>query len=158
MKANMEGNPMENLILKHGLWVVVADGEKALFLKNEGDAKFPDFQVVQEMEQENPATREQGVERPGRHSDGPSPHNSAYAETDWHRLNKERFADEIAERLYTLAHRGDFDQLVLVAPPRVLGEMRRKLHKEVSGKVKAEVAKTLTNQPVWDIEKILLAA
>jgi len=47
---------MENLILGHGLWVVVADGEKALFLRNEGDAKFPDFQVVQEMEQANPAT------------------------------------------------------------------------------------------------------
>ena len=149
---------MENLVLRRGLWVVVADGEKALFLKNEGDAKFPDFKVATEMAQENPATREQGAERPGRHSDGPSPHNSAYAETDWHRLSKERFADEIAERLYKLAHRGEFEEIVLVAPPRVLGEMRKKLHKEVAEKVKAEVAKTLTNQPVWDIEQVLKAA
>ena len=149
---------MENLVLRRGLWVVVADGEKALFLKNEGDAKFPDFKVATEMAQENPATREQGAERPGRHSDGPSPHNSAYAETDWHRLSKERFADEIAERLYKLAHRGEFEEIVLVAPPRVLGEMRKKLHKEVAQKVKAEVAKTLTNQPVWDIEQVLKAA
>lgn len=158
MKANMEGNPMENLILKHGLWVVVADGEKALFLKNEGDAKFPDFQVVQEMEQENRATREQGVERPGRYSDGPSAHKSAFQETDWHRLNKERFADDIAERLYKQAHAGAYDRLVIVAPPQVLGEMRRKLHKEVVGKLVAEIPKTLTNQPVWDIEKMLMAA
>src|SRR5690606_15062428 len=91
-----KGKIMENLILKRGLWVVVADGEKALFLKNEGDAKFPDFQLVQEMAQDNPATRDQGAERPGRHSDGPSPHRSAYADTDWHRLNKQRFADDIA--------------------------------------------------------------
>jgi len=158
MKANMEGNPMENLILKHGLWVVVADGEKALFLKNEGDAKFPDFQVVQEMEQENRATREQGVERPGRYSDGPSAHKSAFQETDWHRLSKERFADDIAERLYKQAHAGAYDRLVIVAPPQVLGEMRRKLHKEVVGKLVAEIPKTLTNQPVWDIEKMLMAA
>ena len=149
---------MENLILKHGLWVVVADGEKALFLKNEGDAKFPDFQVVQEMEQENRATREQGVERPGRYSDGPSAHKSAFQETDWHRLNKERFADDIAERLYKQAHAGAYDRLVIVAPPQVLGEMRRKLHKEVVGKLVAEIPKTLTNQPVWDIEKTLMAA
>lgn len=149
---------MENLVLKQGLWVVVADGEKALFLKNEGDAKFPDFKVATEMTQENPATREQGVERPGRHSDGPSPHNSAYEETDWHRLSKERFAEEIAERLYKLAHRGEFEEIVLVAPPQVLGEMRKKLHKEVADKVKAEIAKTLTNQPVWDIEQVLKAA
>lgn len=72
--------------LKHGLWVVVADGEKALFLRNKGDAKFPDFKVMREMAQTNPATRDQGTERPGRHSDGPSTHNSAYEETDWHRL------------------------------------------------------------------------
>lgn len=149
---------MENLILKHGLWVVVADGEKALFLKNEGDAKFPDFQVVHEMEQENRPTREQGVERSGRHSDGPSAHKSAFQETDWHRLNKERFADDIAERLYKLAHAGTFDRLVIVAPPQVLGEMRRKLHKEVADKVVAEIPKTITNQPVWDIEKMLKAA
>ncbi|TIO99116.1 MAG: host attachment protein, partial [Mesorhizobium sp.] len=30
-----------NIKLKRGLWVVVADGEKALFLRNEGDSKFP---------------------------------------------------------------------------------------------------------------------
>lgn len=146
---------MERLVLKHGLWIVVADGEKALFLRNEGDAKFPDFQVAREMEQENPATREQGVERPGRRSDGLSPHNSAYSETDWHRLGKERFADAIAERLYRMAHRGEFDGIVIVAPPMVLGEMRRKLHKEVKDKVVAEIAKTLTNQPIHDIEKLL---
>ena len=63
---------MNNLKLKHGLWVVVADGEKALFLENDGDTQYPDLQVVQEMEQENPATREQGSDRPGRFSDGPS--------------------------------------------------------------------------------------
>lgn len=149
---------MNNVILKRGLWVVVADGEKALFLQNEGDAKFPDFQLVQEMAQDNPATREQGAERPGRYSNGPSPHNSAFAETDWHRLSKERFADDIAERLYKFAHAGTFDALVLVAPPRVLGEMRKKLHKEVLNRLTAEIPKTLTNQPVWDIEAILKTA
>jgi protein required for attachment to host cells len=157
-QAISKGSQMQNIALKHGLWVVVADGEKALFLKNQGDAKFPDFQVVREMEQDNPATREQGVERPGRHSDGPSAHNSAYTETDWHRLGKERFADEIADRLYHCAHKGDFDELVLVAPPQVLGDLRKKLHKEVVDKVRGEFAKTLTNQPVWDIEKMLQAA
>jgi protein required for attachment to host cells len=148
---------MDNFILHHGLWVVVADGEKALFLRNDGDAKFPDFRVVEDMAQDNPATREQGSERPGRRSDGPSPHNSAFAETDWHWLSKERFADEIAERLYKLVHEGHVEHLVLVAPPQSLGEIRKKLHKEVAATVRAELAKTLTNQPVWDIESMLKA-
>ncbi|TIS98893.1 host attachment family protein [Mesorhizobium sp.] len=149
---------MNNLKLKRGLWIVVADGEKALFLENRGDTQYPDLQVVQEMEQANPATREQGSDRPGRYSDGPSVHRSAVEDTDWHRLGKERFADEIAERLYKLAHRGAFKEMVLIAPPQVLGDMRRKLHKEVAEKITVEIPKTLTNHTIIDIENLLQAA
>ncbi|CCV05320.1 conserved hypothetical protein [Mesorhizobium metallidurans STM 2683] len=149
---------MDNLKLKHGLWIVVADGEKALFLRNEGDTLYPNLQVVQEMEQDNPASRDQGSDRPGRYNDGPSVHRSAVEDTDWHRLGKERFADEIAERLYKLAHRGTFKEIVLIAPPQVLGEMRRKLHKEVAEKIAAEIPKTLTNHTIVDIEALLQAA
>ncbi|WP_296745232.1 host attachment family protein [Mesorhizobium sp.] len=141
--------------LKHGLWVIVADGEEALFLRNAGDSKFPNLQVVHEMEQENPPTREQGSDKPGRYSEGP---RSAIEDTDWHSLGKERFADDIAERLYKLAHRREFDEVVLIAPPQVLGEMRQKLHKEVSEKVQAEIPKTLTNHTIFDIENLLQAA
>jgi protein required for attachment to host cells len=144
--------------LAHDIWVVVADGEKALFLRNEGDAEYPNLQVMRQLKEENPPTHDQGTDRPGRFQDGPSPHRSAAEETDWHRIAKERFADEIAERLYKYAHRGDFQKLVIVAPPLVLGEMRQKLHKEVSGRVEAEIAKTLTGHPVDQIEKILMAA
>lgn len=144
--------------LKHGMWVVVADGEKALFLKNDGDATYPNLSVVKEMHEENPPTREQGTDQPGRYNYGPSVHRSAVEEVDWHRVAKERFADEIAERLYRMAHRGDFEEIVLVAPPLVLGEMRKKLHKEVEDKVVSEIAKTLTGHPVHEIEKILMAA
>ncbi|TGV73764.1 Host attachment protein, partial [Mesorhizobium sp. M00.F.Ca.ET.149.01.1.1] len=127
----------------------------ALCLRNQGDNKFPNLEVVQEMEQDNPATREQGTDKPGRYAEGP---RSAIEETDWHRLGKERFAVDIADQLYKLAHRGEFDALVLIAPPRVLGEMRQKLHKEVGEKVQAEIPKTLTNHTISDIENLLQAA
>jgi protein required for attachment to host cells len=133
---------MDKLRLKHGLWVVVADGEKALFLENIGDATYPNLRVVREMENDNPAARDQGTDRPGRFNDGPSVHRSAVEETDWHRM----------------AHRGDFKEIVLVAPPLVLGEMRKKLHKEVGDRVVAEIAKTLTNHPIDEVEALLKAA
>ena len=126
---------MDRIALKTGLWLVVADGEKALFLKNEGDTAYPNFQVMREIEQDNPPTREQGTDRPGRLSDGPSAHRSAVADTDWHKVGKVRFADQIAERLYEMAHRGDFKEIVLIAPPLVLGELRKKLHQEVSDRI-----------------------
>lgn len=149
---------MDRIALKTGLWLMVADGEKALFLKNEGDTVYPNFQVVREIEQDNPPTREQGTDRPGRLSDGPSAHRSAVADTDWHKVGKVRFADQIAERLYEMAHRGDFKEIVLIAPPLVLGELRKKLHQEVSNRIVGEIPKTLTNHAVFDIEKLLLAA
>ncbi|MES0131623.1 host attachment family protein [Mesorhizobium sp. M0029] len=149
---------MSKINLKHGLLVMVADGEKALFLKNEGDNLYPNLQLFQEMKQDNPATREQGSDSPGRYNDGPSVHRSAVEETDWHRQGKERFAEEIADRLYKLAHHGIFDDIVLVAPPLVLGTMRKKLHKEVTDKVQAEIPKTLTNRPLIDIEAMLQQA
>jgi len=147
-----------HLVLKHGLWIVVADGEKALVLINKGDTKFPDFEVVREMQQNNPATREQGTERPGRHSEGPSTHRTAYEETDWHRLNKERFATEISDLLYKWSHAGRFNEIVIVAPPQTLGEMRKQLHTEVTSKVAAEIPKTLTNHSVFEIERLLAVA
>lgn len=149
---------MSKINLKHGLLVMVADGEKALFLKNEGDNLYPHLQLFQEMNQDNPATREQGSDSPGRYNDGPSVHRSTVEETDWHRQGKERFAEEIADRLYKLAHHGIFDDIVLVAPPLVLGTMRKKLHKEVTDKVQAEIPKTLTNRPLIDIEAMLQQA
>jgi protein required for attachment to host cells len=141
--------------LKHGVWVLVADGEKALFLRNEGDAEYPNLQVVREIREDNPPTREQGTDRPGRLSDGPTAHRSAVEDVDWHRIAKERFADEIAERLYLMAHRGDFGHILLVAPPQVLGAMRKKLHKEVEERVVGEESKTLTGHAISDIEKVL---
>jgi protein required for attachment to host cells len=149
---------MSTINLKHGIWVMVADGEKALFLRNAGDNKYPNLEVVQEMQQDNPPTREQGSDSPGRYNDGPSVHRSAVEDTDWHRIGKERFADEIAARLYKLAHSGEFNEIVLVAPPMLLGTMRKKLHKEVGDKVTAEVPKTLTNHAIFEIEALLQAA
>lgn len=141
--------------LQHDSWVVVADGEKALFLRNEGDAKYPNLEVFRELHDDNPPNRDQASDRAGRFNDGPNVHRSAVQETDWHRIEKERFAKEIAGRLYKAAHRGDYERLVIVAPPLVMGEMRKELHKAVSERVIAEIPKTLTNHTIDEIEKIL---
>ena len=55
------------------------------------------------------------------------------------------------------AHRGRFDRLILVAGPQILGALRPKLHQEVAAKVVGEVPKTLTNHPLGEIERILIA-
>ena len=147
---------MAKFKLSHDGWMIVADGEKALFLRNEGDKKFPNLQVFRELEQENPPTREQGTDSPGRMDDSGPGHRSAVQETDWHKLAKKDFASGIAERLYKRAHKGEFDELIIVAPPMVLGELRKEFHQEVSNRIIGEIDKDLTNHPVDQIEELVL--
>ena len=141
--------------LKQGTWVLIADGEKALFLRNRTDGEDPFLEVFREEEQDNPPNREQAANRPGRFNDGPSVHRSAVDDTDWHQLAKDRFAQDLADILYRKAHAGEFDSIVLVASPKVLGELRDELHEVVTKKVIGEVAKTLTNHPIDEVEKIV---
>lgn len=138
-------------------WILVADGEKALFLQNMGDGELPNFEIRRVEEQDNPPDREQGANRPGRMSDAGTSHYSAVEDTDWHELGKERFAAEITAILYKMAHRGVFEKIVVVAPPKILGEMRQHYHKEVADRVVGEIAKDFTNHPVDKIEKLLAA-
>ncbi|MEM5519578.1 host attachment family protein [Sulfitobacter sp. AS59] len=143
--------------LENGTWVLIADGEKALFMVNETDAEDPFLQVFREEEQDNPPNRDQAANRRGRFNDGPSVHRSAVDDTDWHQLSKDRFAHELSEILYKQVHKGKFERIVLVAPPKTLGELRDEMHQEVAAKVVGEIPKTLTNHPMDEIEKIVKA-
>tara|TARA_R110000737_G_scaffold343201_1_gene368955 strand:+ start:38 stop:493 length:456 start_codon:yes stop_codon:yes gene_type:complete len=141
--------------LPHKAWVLVADGEKALFLRNVTDEEDPFLQVIRKEEQDNPKDTEQSANRPGRVSDNGPGQRSALDDTDWHELAKERFAADLAQMLYERVHRGAFEHIALIAPPKTLGELRQALHKEVSDRVIAEVPKTLTNHPIEEIERQL---
>jgi len=144
---------MTGVAIDHNAWVMVGDGEKALFFRNGGDVVYPDLQIIEVMEQDNPRTREQGADRPGRAFSSIGSRRSAMQETNWHKLEKHRFAKQIADVLYTAAHRGDYAQLVIAAPPMILGDLRKAMHREVSDKVVAEISKNLTNMSPLEIER-----
>ncbi|MSU88293.1 Host attachment protein [Rhodobacteraceae bacterium 2CG4] len=139
-------------MLKTGTWVLVADSEKALFLENVGDTRDYKLKVRRKETHDNPPSREQGANRPGRYNDGPNVQKSAMDDTDWHELEKERFAEDLAEMLYRRAHKGEFKQIVLVAAPHTLGHLRPALHPEVTRCVIGEIPKNLTNEPIEKME------
>lgn len=68
------------------------------------------------------------------------------------------FSKQIAERLYAMAHKGEYYNLALVADPETLGEIRPSLHKEVTDKIVLELDKILINSPMDDIERSLAKA
>ena len=146
---------MPSIKIPHDALILVGDGEKALFLRNRGDEELPNLVVERHLEHANPPTREQGTDHPGRVNDAAGTQKSAVENTDWHRVEKELFAKEIAAQLYRSAHAGRFQHLIVVAPPHVLGNLRNDFHAEVKARVIAEIDKTLTQHPVHEIERLL---
>ena len=139
----------------HNSVVLVADGEKMLFFRNAGDDEYLNLAVEAKEVQDNPATRDQKTDEAGRSFPSSGPGHHAYSETDFHQLEEDRFAAEAAEMLKKRALNGDYDSLIVVAPPRTLGELRKHYHKEVEKRLVGEIAKELTGHPVSEIEKIL---
>lgn len=139
----------------HNAFVVVADGRKMLFLRNEGDEVYPNLTVERKREQDNPPDREQSTDKPGTSFSSVGPGRSSYEETDFHQLEEDRFAAETAELLKKRALRNDFESLIIVAPPRTLGELRKHYHKEVASRLSGEIDKDLTGHTVPQIEEAL---
>lgn len=141
--------------LPQGAWVIVADGEKALWLVNEGDDQDMNLTVRSKDSQDNPQAQDWAANRPGRMNDTGVGQRSALDDTDWHELEKERFGADLAEALYSEAHKGSFDRLVLIASRPVLSQIRADMHKEVADKIILELPKVLTNHPLDEIEELL---
>jgi protein required for attachment to host cells len=144
-------------IIPHNSLILVGDGQRALFLRNRGSALNVDLVVEQILERDNPATREQGTDRPGRATASLGAARSAMEEVDWHHIAKERFANEIAKALYHHAHANLFDRLIIIAPPKILGQLRKAFHAEVVARIAAENPKELTSHPISEIGKLVAA-
>jgi protein required for attachment to host cells len=142
----------------HDGYVFIGDGRKALLLRNEGSPLALKLKTEQVFANDNPPTREQGTDKPGRSYASVGSRRSAMEQTDWHELDEQRFAKDITDALYTLVIERGIEALVIAAPPKTLAELRKSMHQEVARRVIAELDKDLTNQPVEAIEKVLNAA
>lgn len=144
--------------IPHDAYVFIGDGRKALVLRNEGNALAPSLKIEQVFANDNPPTREQGSDKPGRAFASVGSRRSAMEQTDWHQLEEQRFAKDVADTLYTLVLERGVEALVIMAPPKILAELRKSIHQEVERRIIAEVDKNLTNLPLHEIEKMLTAA
>ncbi|MCP3440580.1 host attachment protein [Bradyrhizobium sp. CCGUVB14] len=143
--------------LPHRAVVFVGDGRKALFLLNEGDGLKPRLKVQQAFEDENPPTHEQGSDKPGRTLSGTEPNRSAMEQTDWHDVEKHKFARTVAGALDRFLRELQTEHLVIIAPPRTLADLRRSFSPTVQRSIVAELAKDLTGLTVNDISQYLVA-
>ncbi|NIA70333.1 host attachment protein [Pelagibius litoralis] len=130
-------------------WIVVADGAHARILENDGPGKGLTPLTAEETNRTPRPSREIDADRPGRTHDrmGPGRH-AMEPPSDAHRNEKRRFAEDLAQQLNTAVLRHRYDRLILIAPAKTLGDLRRSLNKEATARIHGELPKDLT--PIAD--------
>ena len=142
--------------------VLVADGRKMLFLRNHGDQNQIDLRTEAHDQRQDRKDREIRTDAPGTaatrfSSGGGDTFRPAMEETDFHQQEEDRWVKDAAEQLKTRALSNDFADLVIVAPPKALGVLRKELHKEVERRILFTCNKEMTDRPIPDIEELLVA-
>lgn len=148
---------MAKLKIRHGDWVVVCDGKKALLLENTGDEKFLNLKTKEVHEHPDPKTHEQGTDAPGRAFQSVGHTRSAMEQTDWHEQAEQRFLHALVGHLDAAVNGGKAKSLIVVAPPRALGVLRQAYSHKVRSALRGEIDKDFVRLPVHEIERHLAA-
>ena len=127
--------------------VVVANGEKFLLLKNTGQPFEPKLERIA-----NPDLLLTNFSAGIRHQD---PAGQRSGSTD---IDELAHGAAIAEWLNNKALKNDLGDVVVIADPRTLGQIRQHYHTKTEKQVVGELDKDLTNVPIPDIEKALTNA
>ena len=123
--------------------IVVADGAKAILLRNTGQGDEVALQEEQRLTPKNLA------------HEGPSgsrPEDQTPRQTD-----EATFAKQLAQTLFTMHERKTYQSLVLIVDPQTLGQLRSAMHKTVEASVVQTISKDYTNHSTADIAKALSA-
>jgi len=126
------------MLLPHGTVIAIIDGRNFELYRNGGSEAEPELAALPTPALDSSNHSGGGHHSsPGNHADSQVAEDAhAIAATEW--LNREVLGHHIA-------------QLVIFAPPRTLGEMRRHYHKQTEKALLKEVAKDLIGKKPADI-------
>ncbi len=133
-------------------WILIADGARARIFANNGPGTGLASATGVDYIADHRPTRDIGSDKPGRTQESATSARHAKApRVDWHDFEKHLFAKEMARILDAAATARAFDSLVVVAPPKALGELRAELGKHTRAKVVGELGKDLTKVSEHDL-------
>ncbi len=133
------------MLIPHGTLVAVADGVKLELFRNDGDETSLKLAALP-----TPDLSAHGKDSGGRHRSSTAEHAKHLQEEDSH-------AAAVAGWLNHQTIGGKIDHLIVIAPPRALGELRRHYHVTLKERLVGELTKELTGQPLATIEHELKA-
>jgi len=133
-------------------WILVADGARARIVQNDGPGKGLSAALNHEFAASHAPSRDYGSDKPGRgQGGGGGATHAKSAKADWHTFEKHLFATEMAKELENAHAKNAFDSLVLVAPPKTLGDLRKAINGKVKDAVTAEIGKDLTHLTINEL-------
>lgn len=133
--------------LRNKAHVALVDGTRFVLMRNVGQAFEPKLEEAAKPDLE-PTNFSAGV----RHQDASSQRTGA---TD---LNELAHGAAAAEWLNARAVAGEIEELLVIADPKTLGEMRRHYHSELESRLVGEIPKTMTREPIPRIEAAIADA
>jgi protein required for attachment to host cells len=129
------------------LRIAIADGEHVRFVQPDSDNVLRTIGSI-DSASAHLRSRDIGSDRPGRSFESGSPtHHVVGPRHDPHALEMQRFAGLVAEQIDAAATRDEFDELLLIAPPRVLHELRDALGPASQAKLVGTLEKDLVKTP-----------
>jgi protein required for attachment to host cells len=149
------GKAMEHIKIPWKSWVVICDGAKALVFCNEGDAELLNLTLLDVLAQREPPSKELGTDRPGRVHQSHGAARSAVEVTDLHLEAEIAFITKLAEQLDKAVREHAVSNVILVAPPKALGMLRKHVSPALRAVVTAEIAKDLAHLSSREIEEHL---
>jgi protein required for attachment to host cells len=141
--------------LPHNALVLVADGRKMLFFRNHGDENQIDLRTESHDRRRDRKERDYRTDAPGTVQQSFGYGHSTYEETDFKQQEEDRWITDAADELKKRVLRNDFEAVAIVAPPKAMGVLKKKLHKEVEKRIVRTVNKEMSGRPIPDIEALL---
>lgn len=126
-------------------WIVVADASRARIYATDLDLE----EWVSVGDLVHPESRADSKELVSDMHDTTArrgPRSRPTPRVDRHDFERDRFAHELAEHLQGALSHGEFEHLVLVAPPRMMGALRGELNGDLKEHVTAEILKDYSLQ------------
>ena len=135
---------------KKETWVLVADAAGARLLRADAETHRLELLRTYPHEEGRAKPSDLVVDRPGRSFDSSRTggRHAMEPDTDVKRAELRRFVHELAGELDEAALTNKFDDLVVVAGPRLMGELRRALPDQVAIRIRHEIGKDLASLDV----------
>ncbi|BAB54869.1 host attachment family protein [Mesorhizobium japonicum] len=132
--------------IPRGATVAVVDGEKLNLFRNSGDKANPKLtaSAAEDVTNDNKGSGAR--------------HQSSSSNPDSSQIEEDSFAAGTADLLNRQVLGGRIANLIVIAAPRTLGELRKHYHQKLSAVLVGEIPKDLTGHSAHEIQKVVAAA